>query len=140
MVDELYDDAAIPADDFDEDGWTLDLGQRFGAGLCDFEAVLWDDERFYPDGFTTRGRCRRCGCVEHRACADGGRGCSWVDDRLTLCSRCDRFPGRRRMRRRRRPHQLATARRGRPPATMPWAELSRYIRARPWDVDHWAAY
>lgn len=99
--DELDDDAAIPADDFDEDGWPLDLRPRFGAGLCDFEAALWGDELLYPDGFRRIGVCRRCGCTERRACADGGQGCCWVDDRFTLCSRCDRFPGRQRMRRRR---------------------------------------
>lgn len=71
------------------------------AGLCEFEACLWDWEPRYQLGFHTMGRCRRCGCTERRACRDGGHGCHWANDRATLCSRCAAQPTRRRFRRRR---------------------------------------
>jgi hypothetical protein len=61
----------------------------------------WEaDRRYWRDGpaWCLIGRCRRCGCTEARACHDGGRGCSWATP--TLCSRCARFPERRRFRRR----------------------------------------
>lgn len=118
--DEAYDDAAIPADDFDEDGWPLD----FSAGLCEFEAALgWDDGPLYPDGFRRIGVCRCCGCTPYRACRDGDQGCHWIEE--TRCSRCTRFPGRRRWRRRRRLPQITMARHGRPPAVRAWATLTR---------------
>jgi hypothetical protein len=31
------------------------------------------------------GVCRRCGCVDSRACPGG---CSWADETHTLCSQC----------------------------------------------------
>lgn len=77
-----------------------DDGDVFGAGLCEYAALLgWDDDCRYPLGFETIGRCRRCGCHERRPCRDGGRGCAWADESRTLCSRCARFPERRRFRR-----------------------------------------
>ena len=33
----------------------------------------------------TSGICLACGCTDDRACAGG---CSWVDRRQTICSRC----------------------------------------------------
>lgn len=87
-----------------------DDGDVFGAGLCEHAALLdWDDCRF-PDGFTTAGRCRRCGCTDARPCRDGGQGCAWANDRATLCSRCVDFPDRRRFRRRRLSLDAAAAR------------------------------
>jgi hypothetical protein len=81
------------------------------VGLCEFEALLWDDDdyrRYWPR-FSTTGRCRRCGCTERRACRDYGRGCYWANDRATLCSRCAGFPDRRRFRRRRMGPEVAAA-------------------------------
>lgn len=80
----------------------VDARARF-TGLCEAEALAgWgEDDRRYPEGFTTVGRCRRCGCSDRRPCADGGQGCSWVDETFSLCSRCAHFQGRRRFRRRR---------------------------------------
>ena len=68
--------------------------------------IEWPDDappelvRRYGPRFSTRGRCRRCGCTERRGCP-GSRiwGCAWVNDRRTLCSRCVSRPGRRRYRR-----------------------------------------
>jgi hypothetical protein len=74
---------------------------HFSAGLCEFEALAGGNDCLYPDGFRTFGRCARGGCTPRRACRDGGRGCHWVNDRATLCSRCEEFPERRRYRRRR---------------------------------------
>lgn len=70
------------------------------AGLCEFEALAGDDdERRYPNGFRRDEVCRRCGCTPHHACRDDGTGCFWIS--AWLCSVCDRFPQRRRFRRRR---------------------------------------
>lgn len=94
----------LPAGDaLDEELMDMIASRGGFAGLCEAEACWGVDELRYPLGFHTAGRCRRCGCTERRACRDGGRACSWVDaPRYTLCSRCARFPGRRRFRRPRR--------------------------------------
>lgn len=34
-----------------------------------------------------RGKCRRCGCTQERAC---GLGCAWVNAGQSLCDACER--------------------------------------------------
>lgn len=71
------------------------------------DIVEWPDDappelvRRYGPRFSTRGRCRRCGCTNDRGCRPRqGMGCWWVNGtRQTLCSRCVAMPGRRRYRR-----------------------------------------
>lgn len=76
--------------------------------------IEWPDDappaalrRYWPR-FSTRGRCRRCGCTARRACsAQHGTTCWWTNRRETLCSRCVSHPGRRRYRRPRLGHTRA---------------------------------
>lgn len=76
--------------------------------------IEWPDDappaalrRYWPR-FSTRGRCRRCGCTAGRACrAAHGTTCWWTNRQQTLCSRCVSRPGRRRYRRPRVGHTRA---------------------------------
>jgi hypothetical protein len=60
----------------------------------------WEaDRRYWRDSgpaWCLIGRCRRCSCTDQRGCCGG---CYWIEP--TLCSRCARFPERRRFRRER---------------------------------------
>ena len=49
------------------------------------DRVLRRVARRFLKASATPGQCFACGCTDHNAC-DGG--CSWANERHTLCDRC----------------------------------------------------
>jgi len=60
-----------------------------GGGFVRVLRLVGQGGHTYPLRYTARlgapGLCRKCGCTDRYGCPDG---CSWVNRRNTLCSRC----------------------------------------------------